>query len=918
MTTRLRRSEPGEPDAGEPDARKRDAEWHALSVEAVMSALDTAPEGLGEAGALERLQTYGPNRLETRRPRSAWTILIAQFRSVVVLLLLVAAVVAFLFGDTLEGGAILAVLLINAAIGFPVELRARRAMEALLRHQVPEATVVREGTRRRVPASEVVPGDVVEVAEGEAVPADARLLEAAGVRTTEATLTGESLPVDKSPDATCAPDTPLPERASMLYAGTAVAVGTARAVVVSTGMNTELGRVGRMLEGVADDETPLERRLDALGTRLVWVTLGVATLLSVVGVLRGYAPVLMVETGIALAIAAVPEGLPVVATIALAIGLRRMARRKASVRRLASVEALGGTTVVCTDKTGTLTAGEMTVITVFAGGEEVRVTGTGYGSEGRFEREGTPVDPAADPALDRLLRAAAFTTRAQVDAGGTAVRGDPTDAALVVLARKAGIEADDLVNAQPRIVDIPFTSDSRLSASIHEDTGGATAWIKGAPGAVLGLSRSVRGAAGPEPLDDERREALRRRNADLAAAGLRVIALASAEGVDPGSITCSEDLPPTATFLGLVGILDPPAEGVAETIATLRAAGIRVMMITGDQSSTAAAVARQLDLEVGEPIDGRTLAGLDDEGLRDAVRATAIFSRTSPADKLGIVEALRDTGEIVAVLGDGVNDAAALKRADVGVAMGLRGTDVAKEVADLVLRDDRFRTIGAAVEEGRVIFDNIRKFVFYLFSCNLAEVLVVACGSLAGLPLPLLPLQILWLNLVTDTFPALALAVEPGEPGVMQRPPRRPDAAMLSRRFVGGLLFYAGLITAVTLVAFVWALGTGSEERAVTMAFATLALAQLFHLGTARAHDSVLRPSRAFANRWAVGAVALVVVLQALALYWPPVSSVLGTTPLDLRDAGLALALAAIPAVVGQMVRIGRGSPRLAGPPPAT
>lgn len=895
--------------------------WHAPELNAVLSRLDATSNGLSQVTATARLALHGPNLLEAAPTTSAWAVLVAQFRSVVVLLLVVAAGVALLMGDTLEAGAIAAVLLINTAIGFPVELRARRAMEALLRHQVREATVVRDGVWRRVPAAELVPGDVVEVGEGEAVPADARLLEGPSVRTIESALTGESMPVDKSPEASCDSRTPLPDRINMIYAGTAIAVGTPRAVVVATGMDTELGQVGRMLEEVVDDETPLERRLDALGARLVKVTLLVAALLVAVGLLRGLDPILVVETGIALAIAAVPEGLPVVATIALAIGLRRMARRNGSVRRLASVEALGGTTVVCTDKTGTLTAGEMTVTTVVTADAEVDVTGTGYAAVGRLERAGQPVERPSLPGLDELIRAAAFTARARIERDGR-VAGDPTDAALLVLARKAGLDPDELRTTLPPVAEVPFSSESRLSASIHPVGGGterggperngpalgaasgATAWIKGAPGAVLDRCDTILGSDGPSPLEETRREVLVARNAELAAEGLRVIALAMAEGVDPTTIGTAEDLPVSATFLGLVGILDPPAEGVSETIAVLHAAGIRVVMITGDQGPTAAAIARQIGLEAGESMDGRALAGLDHRALREAVSRTAIFCRTSPGDKLRIVEALRDSGEIVAVLGDGVNDAAALKHADVGVAMGIRGTEVAREVADLVLRDDRFRTIGAAVEEGRVIFDNIRKFVFYLFSCNVAEVLVVAGGSLAGLPLPLLPLQILWLNLVTDTFPALALAIEPAEPDVMRRPPHPPEAAILSRRFSGALLFYAGLISAVTFAAYVWALGTGPVDRAVTMAFATLAFAQLFHLGTARARDPVLRPSRALANRWALGAVGLVVVLQALAIYWVPLASLLGTTPLAAGDAGVALGLAVVPAVVGQVVRV--------------
>jgi len=878
--------------------------WHALDVDRVLERVDTSRDGLSPEEAARRLAAHGPNQLTARRPPSAWGILLAQFQSVVVLLLVVAAIVAFAVGDRLEAAAIAAVLLLNAAIGFPVELRARRAMEALLGHQVPDATVLRGGRRERIPAVDLVPGDVIEIEEGEAVPADARLLDAVGVRAAEAALTGESVPVRKDATESCDRYTPLPERTTMLFSGTALAVGHGRAIVVATGMDTELGGIGRMLEGVEDEETPLERRLDALGARLVRATLLVAAALVVVGVLRGFDPVRMLETGIALAIAAVPEGLPVVATIALAIGLRRMARRNAAVRRLASVEALGATTVVCTDKTGTLTAGEMTVTTIVTADDEISVTGSGYAAEGRFEIDGREAPPDALAALTDLLDAAALTPRARVEADGGVV-GDPTDAALLVLSRKGGRARDRLLGTRPQVGEIPFTSDARMSASYHRSNGTTIGYVKGAPEAVLSCCTTIRTGGRGVPLDNDLRRDFEMRNEDLAGRGLRVIALAVTEG-PPEGLDGDLPIPRDGTFLGLVGLLDPPAEGVAETIGALRGAGIRVIMITGDQAETAAAVARDLGMEGGAAIDGRDLAALDDSAMRRAVETTAIFSRTSPADKLRIVETFRDSGEVVAVLGDGVNDAAALKRADVGVAMGMRGTDVAKEVADLVLRDDRFPTITAAVEEGRVIFDNIRKFVFYLFSCNVAEVLVVAGGSLAGLPLPLLPLQILWLNLVTDTFPALALAIEPGEPGVMIRSPREPGAAILSRRFVGTLLFYATLITAVTLGAFVWGLRTGPLDHAVTMAFATLAFAQLFHLGTARARDPVLRPSRAFANRWALGAVALVLLLQGLALYWPPLMSILGTTPLSIGDVGIALGLAVMPAAIGQLIRLRR------------
>jgi Ca2+-transporting ATPase len=567
-----------------------------------------------------------------------------------------------------------------------------------------------------------------------------------------------------------------------------------------------------------------------------------------------------------------------------------MARRNAIVRRLAAVEALGATTVVCTDKTGTLTGGQMTAVVMVGAGERVAVTGVGYTTTGSFVGPTGELRPESVPWLSRLLEAAALTSRATLAPGGNDVVGDPTDAALTVLALKAGVDAAVLLERLPRERDVPFSSERLASASIHRladrDGGGLVTFVKGAPGTVLTMCTLAAAAKTAILADNER----------LAARGLRVIALASGEGDDLRDLT----------FLGLVGIADPPAEGVLETIGILRAAGIRTVMITGDQRATAETIARELGvLREGErAIDGRELRVLSDEELARPREPVGVFSRVSPQDKLRIVTALQARGEIVAMLGDGVNDAAALKKADIGVAMGGRGTDVAKETASIVLKDDRFLTIGAAVEEGRVIFENIRKFVFYLFSCNLAEVLVLLVASLAGLPLPLLPLQILWLNLVTDTFPALALALEPAEPGVMRRPPREPDASILSARFLRAMTWYAALITAVTLIGYLSGLGTEEAGRAGTMAFMTLALAQLFHLGTARSREPVLRWSGIVANPWALGAVPLVLILQLAAVYWAPLAAVLQTVPLAPADWVVILGLSAIPAVTGQVTQL--------------
>jgi len=880
--------------------------WHSLPRDEVLKRLDTSRDGLASAEAAHRLERYGPNRLDIKPPTSAWAILVAQFQSVVILLLLAAAVAAWAMSDPLDAAAIGAVLVINAALGFVTEFRARRAMEALRRLEVPRAMVIRDGQRLEISAQELVPGDVIEVESGQSVPADARLLIATDLRTTEALLTGESLSVEKSAERTVDEDTLLADRTSMIYQATAVVSGTARAIVIATGNATEVGHIGRLTSGVVEERTPLEHKLDALGRRLVWVALGVAAVVAMLGLLRGEPWRLVLQTGIALAIAAVPEGLPAVATITLAVGVWRMARRHALVRRLPAVETLGSATVVCADKTGTLTAGEMAVTTIIADDREVGVTGSTYAPEGEFRSAGRVISPADDPVLTEVLRIGALANRADVVAenGRWQAIGDPTEAALLVAARKAGLERDELREESPEEGQIPFSSERQWMATFHRATSGVLcAYVKGAPRRII--ERSVREltAGGERPLDDAGRARLSERNRELAARGLRVLALARGDARAVEQRALGE-----LTFVGFVGITDPPAPGVRETIRQLRESGIRTVMITGDQRLTAEAVARQLGLiEAGEgAMDGRELATLDERALAARLERTGVFNRVSPADKLRIVDALQQQHEIVAMLGDGVNDAAALKKADIGVAMGMRGTDIAKEAADVVLADDRFPTIAAAVEEGRVIFDNIRKFVFYLFSCNLAEVLVLLIAGIAGLPRPLLPLQILWLNLVTDTFPALSLAVEPAEPDVMARPPRDPEKAILSRRFLGSIAFYAFLIAAATLAAFVVALGQGDAARAGTVAFVTLALAQAFHLGNARSATDVLGPRRILANPWALGAVALVIGLQILAIYAPGLARVLRVMPLTAAEWALVLPAAAVPAVVGQAIRFVR------------
>ena len=868
--------------------------WHVPTVERVLRQLDTTLDGLSDSEALARLKRHGANRLPAPTGVSAIAILAGQLRGVVVLLLAAAAGISLALGDDMEAAAIAGVLAINATLGFVTEWRARRAMQALLGLAAPQAAVVRNGRLSNVDAASLVPGDVIQLDAGNRVPADARVIQAVDLSTMEAALTGESLPVEKTAEALAGLRIPVADRSNMVYLGTVVATGWGRAVITATGTGTELGRIGVLVGSIKEEQTPLERRLDDLGRRVAWGTIGIAVLVGLLGVAHGLPFADVITTGIALAVAAMPEALPAVATIALAVGMRRMAHRHALVRRLPAVETLGSTTVICTDKTRTLTSGEMTVVSVWTAGRYYTLT----------PDEGCDPD---DPAVRLVLETAVLASRPQAQGGPDAsgLTGDPVDSAVHAALDRTGVESAEWRATRLPQSFLPFSSSRKLMATFHERNGRLYASVKGAPERILELAGRVLTADGPQRLDEPRRAELLAINQTLARDGLRVL------GVAAGFVDeASEPALRTLTFEGFLGLADPPAQGVKETVERLRRAGLRTVMITGDQRATAHAVGLELGvIDAGSLIlDGAALETLSGDDLAATVNEVNAFSRVSPEHKLIIVRALQKRGEIVAMLGDGVNDAAALKQADVGVAMGIRGTDVAKESAAIVLQDDRFETVAAAVEEGRVIFDNIRKFVFYLFSCNVAEIMVLLVASLAALPIPLQPLQLLWLNMVTDTFPALALAVEPGDPSVMKRPPRDPGEAILSRPFLVRILIYGAAMTAVTLGAFGWGLSR-HPDRANTIAFMTLALAQIFHLGNARSQDDVLTPARALANPVAIGAVALAIALQ-LTTVLDPLAGLLHVTPLGVAEWCVVVGLAALPAVGGQLFKRVRRSIR--------
>ncbi len=855
---------------------------HAQSIAELLAALAVDPaHGLEQKQVHARLRRHGPNRLAEARPRSPWTILFDQFRSLIVLLLAAALAASIASRDWPEAAAIGVVILINAAIGFVSELRAVRSMEALRRLGHANATVRRDGTLQRVDAEVLVPGDIVVLEGGDVVTSDVRLIEASKLQTDESTLTGESMPVDKQPQPLPA-DTLVADRSNMLFKGTAVTRGSALGVVAATGMATELGRISRLVEkGLDRGKTPLERRLDQLGRSLVWITLGLTALVAVAGILSGRPPLLLVKTSIALAVAAIPEGLPIVATLALARGMWRMAKRNALIRRLSAVETLGATTVICADKTGTLTENRMTVVRASTANGDIEVASAA--DRPRFSHEGLrhrgvlgSAAACAAPGVRSLQqhRAAAKpgATRRRSHGACPAGRRDRRRLRSSSAARAPARTARGLVRSRSQD-DGHLPSRRRASARPREGSaGGCDRRLHArAPGAEsLGLGSDARAA-------------WLARNDALAAEGLRVLALAEKEAA-------SEQADPYEglTVLGLLGLVDPPRSDVAASIAACRSAGVRVVMLTGDQAPTARYVARRLGLCAGdEPIltgsDLKHLAGAPEGEAARLLRAP-VFSRVSPQQKLDLIQLYQGQGEIVAMTGDGVNDAPALKSADIGIAMGERGTDVAREASDMVLRDDAFASIVAAIEQGRIIFSNIRAFIRYLISCNISEILVVFLAAVANLPLPMLPLQILFLNLVTDVFPALALGAGEGEAGAMRRPPRDPKEPVLTRRhWIGiaahGLLLSAAVLGALLAASFWLDLG---EPRSVTISFLTLAFAQLWHVFNIRDADSGVFLNEVTRNPYVWGALALCTSLILLAIHVRPVAAVM-----QIADPGL-------------------------------
>jgi Ca2+-transporting ATPase len=876
----------------------------ALPVEDVLEDLAVSPQqGLSEQDVKKRRERFGPNRLREAERRSVWDILASQFKSLVVLLLAAAALLAFAFGNRLESGAITAVILINTAIGFAIERHAVRSMEALRHLDRVTAKVRRDGKVVELPAEELVPGDIVLLEGGDRVSADIRLIESSKLQADESALTGESLPVGKRVEVLPS-DEILAQRKNMLFKGTSVTRGSAAGVVVATGMQTEIGEISFLTEQAEAEVTPLEKRLDQLGRRLIWVALAFAVVVAGAGIWTGKDAILMIETSIALAVAAIPEGLPIVATIALGRGMLRMARRHALIRRLSAVETLGATEVICTDKTGTLTENKMAVRRILLDQLEVRVED----EEPWFRSDRGPVPVDEDPRLQQALMVGVLCNNAALRARGedrkTAAVGDPLEVALLELGAKGGVAREALVEKMPEVREEAFDPEIKMMATYHESDESYYVAVKGAPEAVLRVSSRQLTAEGDQELTEKDRDRWLERVDRLARNGLRLLAVARKE-VSSLRVPPYEDL----TVIGVLGLQDPPRGDVAKALQECREAGIRVVMVTGDQASTARSIAETLGLAEGESLTSVNGKELDDSVEQpERFLGATVFARVSPRQKLGLIEMYQRAGHVVAMTGDGVNDAPALKKADIGIAMGQRGTQVAKEAADMVIKDDSFVTIVSAIRQGRVIFDNIRKFVFYLLSCNASEILLVASASLINAPLPILPLQILFLNLVTDVFPALALGVGEGDPTVMKRPPRNPQESILRADHWWGVVGYGALITLSVLGAFWLALSRldMSDQEAVTASFLTLAFAQLWHVFNMRGRGSRWLENDVVRNPFVWGALLLCTGLLVVAVYVPWVAEALDTRALTFTGWSVALSLSLVPLVVGQALKSSR------------
>jgi P-type Ca2+ transporter type 2C len=904
-------------------AQSKGKAWHSQSAEEVLAQLASTATGLSSHEAAQRLAANGPNELKEGKRISPWQILLGQFKSLLIWILIAAGVISGVLGEVVDAIAILAIVVLNAVIGFYQEFSAEKSIAALKKMTAPQAKVRRDGQITSVPASGIVAGDILALEAGDLVAADARLLEAAALKCIESTLTGESEAVTKRPATLGQGDIPLGDRENMVFMGTSIAAGTGQAVVVATAMNTELGRIaGLIQEAGAEERTPLEKKLESFGRVLVWAALGIVALLFGLGLLRGTKPFELFMTSVSLAVAAVPEGLPAVVTVALALGVLRMSRRRALVRKLPAVETLGSTTVICTDKTGTLTMGEMTVRVLYVAGQNYEVTGEGYGPKGEARIDGKKAEaPHAAPLLELATVILGCNNAHLVQEEGTwKVIGDPTEGALLAAGAKAGGDRERIEKELPRHHEIPFDSDRKRSTVIRQmPDGKLRAFINGAPDVLLERCTNLYTRTGVRPMTDGDRQNIAAQNTAMAQQALRVLGSAwrDLDNASPADLT-ADAVEHDLVFVGLSGMYDPPRQEAKDAVAKCRTAGIRVVMITGDHPHTATAIAREIGIASADElaVAGVELDKLSDDELRRRAPKIAVYARVTAEHKLRIIRAWKANDAVVAMTGDGVNDAPAIKGADIGIAMGKSGTEVTKQAADMIITDDNFATIVAAVEEGRGIYANIRKTLQYLLAGNTGELLLMTICVFVGLPTPLLPIHLLWINLVTDGLPALCLATDPIDPDVMKRHPRRRSERITNRSFLR-TMFLTGFLTAgVAFAVYLYVLKKGNPESARTYAFAVLVFAELLRSFGARSETKPVWRISFFTNANLVIVVAISFGLQLWSQHNATLGRFLKTSSMPLTDCFLLFAVGAIPLLALELVKVVRHVQRQRKPEP--
>lgn len=884
-------------------------EFHSVSASQALANLDSDGKGLTQQEAEKRLNESGYNELAEKKGKHPLLVFLEQFSNILVLLLIAAAGVSAFLGEWIDAIAIMAIVVLNAVFGFVQEYRAEQAIAALKKLVTPKARVLRDGKEISIESKYLAPGDVIVLEAGDRIPADCRLLEAIELECEESPLTGESLPVKKNASTTLPEKTAVADRENMLFMGTATTKGRAKAVVCCTGMNTQVGKIATLVSETEADETPLQKRLEILGKQLGTAAIIAVIIVFIAGVvLSGESIFEMFLIAVTLAVAAIPEGLPAIVTVTMAIGVQRMARRNAIIRKLPAVETLGAATVICSDKTGTLTKSEMTVREVYAAGARYDVSGSGYGLTGEFTSQGKKINAAQNPVLEKLLLAGVYCNNSSLaeEAGGknAKVAGDPTEAALLVLARKAGLNEEDLKNESQFIHEIPFSSERKMMSVARKHSGRKLVFVKGAPEMLSQKCSSILVAGGKErKITASDKKEISSENKRMAEKALRVLALAYRE-FDGKT---EKEMEAQLIFVGLVGMMDPPRPEAKKAVEQCNNAGIRVVMITGDNKETAVAVGKELGIVKSDSLvlSGDEIDEASDEELMQIARKAAVYARVSPEHKLRIVKAIKSDGkQVVAMTGDGVNDAPAIKKADIGVGMGLTGTDVTKEASAMIITDDNFASIVNAIEEGRIVFDNIVKSVRYLISCNTGELIAVFVAVIIGLKSPLLPLQILWMNLATDGLPALALGLEPKEPGVMDRNPRDQRENIINKSTLKSIVAIGLLMAACTLGVFYYYHDSHGVDYARTMAFTTLVLIQLAYALSARSWKHPLHKLGVATNKVMLLAVAVGVLLQLTIVYSGFFEHIFGTQPLALADLGVAIAVASLGFIIPEVAKV--------------